>query len=73
MGDDPNNCDTKLFLGCNEMTTAEFISEMSGEVTQRVHSENKSTTGESEGSATGKRRLIIPDEVRRLPNDECLI
>lgn len=68
-----NNCDTKLFLGCNEMTTAEFISEMSGEVTQRVHSENKSTTGESKGSATGKRRLIIPDEVRRLPNDECLI
>lgn len=68
-----NNCDTKLFLGCNEMTTAEFISEMSGEVTQRVHSENKSTTGESEGSATGKRRLILPDEVRRLPNDECLI
>lgn len=76
------NCDIQLMLGCTDDVTAEYISARSGEMSIEV-----STTmtvrqtiavaqmipqyRQSDGE--GKRRLMTPDEVLRLSNDDLLI
>ena len=76
------NCDTHLFLGCNDPNTAKFISDRAGEVTIKVGSamSNKNTRlsplinkGIRESSGEGKRKLLTMDEVMRTPLNECLI
>lgn len=76
------NCDTQLFLGCTDQTTAEYISERSGEmtidvVTDRIEKQAialTQTIGQyGESTTNGKRYLMTKDEVMRFPNDECLI
>ena len=76
------NCDTQLFLGCTDPITAEFISNRTGEVTVGVNSHSKAlntwrvsdyTPEYKETSSTGKRKLLTPDEVLRLPLEEALI
>lgn len=76
------NCDTQLFLGCTDAMTAEFISDRTGEVTVGVNSHSKSlntwrvsdyTPEYKETSSTGKRKLLTPDEVLRIPLEEALI
>lgn len=75
-------CDTSLFLGCNDMTTATYYSERSGDVTVGVSTVRKSLHtlritdyvpeyGESFG--VGKRKLLLPDEIMRFPVDEALV
>lgn len=74
------NCDTHLFLGCTDETTAEFISKQTGIVTVGVSSRssdekeklfNSSPSKKSE--SVGKRALLNADEVRRLLQTEELI
>jgi len=76
------NCDTHLFLGCNDPDTAKFISDRSGDITIQVGSSmySKSTRisplvsmGVRESVGEGKRKLLTMDEVMRTPLDECLI
>ena len=76
------NCDTQLFLGCTDEVTAEFISSRSGDVTVGVSSEAKqlNTWRVSDYSpeyrktqSIGKRKLLTPDEILRLPLDTALI
>lgn len=76
------NCDTQLFLGCTDEVTAEFISDRTGEVTVGIQSTSKElnswrvsnyTPQYRETSSTGKRKLLTPDEVLRIPLDEALI
>lgn len=76
------NCDTQLFLGCTDQMTAEFISDRSGEVSIAVSSRAKQlntwrvsdyTPEYRETHSVGKRKLLTPDEVLRLPLDEALI
>ena len=76
------NCDTHLFLGCNDPDTAKFISDRAGEVTIKVStSQVKRSTklspviekGYRESSGEGKRKLLTMDEVLRTPLNECLI
>lgn len=76
------NCDTQLFLGCTDEMTAEFISNRTGEVSVAVSSEAKQlntwritdyTPEYRETSSIGKRKLMTPDEVLRLPLDQALI
>ena len=76
------NCDTHLFLGCNDPKTAKFISDRAGEITIKVGSAalNKTTRlsllakkGVRESEGEGKRKLLTMDEVLRTPLDECLI
>lgn len=75
-------CDTSLFLGCNDMTTATYFSERSGDVTVGVSTVRKNLQtlrvsdyvpeyGESFG--VGKRKLLLPDEVLRFPLSEALV
>lgn len=76
------NCDTQLFLGCTDEMTAKFISERAGEVSIELSSEAKQlytfrvsdyTSQYRETRSIGKRKLITPDEVLRLPLDQALI
>lgn len=75
------NCDTHLFLGCTDATTAKFVSERTGVVTVGVSSKSKDKRIGSlleakdykENSSVGKRNLLTADEVLRLPPDKELI
>lgn len=76
------NCDTQLFLGCTDEMTAEFISNRTGEVSVAVSTEAKQlntmrisdyTPEYRQTSSVGKRKLMTPDEVLRLPLDQALI
>lgn len=76
------NCDTQLFLGCTDELTATFISNRTGEISVAVSSEAKQlntwrvsdyTPEYRETHSVGKRKLLTPDEVLRLPLDQALI
>lgn len=76
------NCDTHLFLGCNDPDTAKFISDRAGDITIKVNSMRQQRTtrlspiyrkGVAENFGEGRRKLLTQDEVLRMPNDECLI
>ena len=70
------NCDTLVYLGGNEKSTHQYISEMLGKSTI-----DKRSTGETRGvhgSASRNydvlgRELMSPDEVRNMSNKKCLI
>lgn len=75
------NCDIQLMLGCTDDVSAEYFSARSGDMSIEVNStmtvrrtiavaqvipQYRHTEGQ------GKRRLLTPDEVLRLPNEELL-
>lgn len=70
------DCDVFLVLGVgNELTTAEFVSKMTGEATTSVSSNsvNIGTTDMRSTSSTGKRYVKTPDEIRRMdPRNELV-
>ncbi len=77
-----DNCDTQLFLGCTDELAATFISNRTGDVTIGVSSKAKQlstwrvsnyTPDYRETSSIGKRKLLTPDEVLRLPLDKALV
>ncbi len=69
------NCDSLLFLGGSEPSTTEFVSKRLGKetITQEDNSEQRGVNGSWSRSwrYTG-RELLTPDEVSRLPGEECL-
>ena len=76
------NADTQILLGATDDVTAEYFSARSGDMTVEVNS--TMTTRQSLALAQvipqyrytegiGRRRVLTPDEVLRLPNDELLI
>jgi type IV secretion system protein VirD4 len=78
------NVDVLQAFGTNDWDTAEYLSKMTGEATVSILSDNRST-GVSRGrspqrqlgaavtrSETG-RRLLLPDEVRRLSRERQLL
>lgn len=74
------NCDSRLFLGATDITTAEFVSKLLGTTTVRDTSISKAaglegiTDAGKITSRTSKRNLMNPDEILRLPNkNEILI
>ena len=76
------NADISLFLGCVDELTSKYISDRSGEVSVHVESKAKMlntwrvsnyTPQYRETSGVGKRKLLTPDEVLRLPIDKALI
>ena len=75
------NCDVQLMLGCTDDVSAKYFSERSGEMSIEVNStmtvrktiavaqlipQYRHTEGQ------GRRKLLTPDEVLRMPNDELL-
>ena len=76
------NCDIQLFLGCTDPLTAEFVSSRTGLASVAVSSQSRQlgswrisnyTPEFRETSGVGKRAVLTPDEVLRLPIDEALI
>ena len=70
------NCDTLVYLGGNEKSTHEYISELLGKGTidKRSTGETRSVHGSSSKNydVLG-RSLMNPDEVRNMDNKKCLI
>ncbi len=75
------NCDVQLMLGCTDDLSADYFSARSGDISVQVDStmtvrqtlaiaqiipQYRHTQGQ------GKRRLLTPDEVLRLPSNELL-
>lgn len=76
------NCDVQLFLGCTDHLTAEYVSQRTGIASVAVSSTSKAlstlrvsdyTPQYRESSGVGKRPVLTPDEVLRLPVDEALV
>lgn len=76
------NCDTQLFLGCTDETTAEYISNRSGVATIDIQSEQtvRKTIAVAQfvpeykkTDSVGKRNVLTPDEVLRLPGKQALV
>ena len=76
------NCDIQLMLGCTDSVTAEYFSARSGDMSVLIKStmtvrqtiavaqmipQYRQTEGQ------GRRRLLTPDEVLRLPNEQMLV
>lgn len=72
----PGNSDTLVYLGGNESTTHKYISESLGKGTidKKSSGETKGRNGSSSRNydVLG-RELLTSDEVRKLPNDQCII
>lgn len=75
-------CDITLFLGCNDLTTAEYFSKRSGEVTVQTESVRKNlntmrmtdyVAEYSTTTAENQRMLLTPNEVLRFPMQEALV
>ena len=76
------NCDIQLMLGCTDDVTADYISDRSGEMSIQVDSTMtvKKTVAVAqvipqyrETQGQGRRKLLTPDEVLRLPHEEMLV
>lgn len=77
------NCDTTVFLGCTDGTTAQYISEKTGIASIEVETQNteydrsvvmlNQATTYHEVKSTGQRKVLNPDEVLTLKNTEELI
>lgn len=76
------NCDTQLFLGCTDETTAKYISDRSGVATIDITSQavQKKTLSPiqiipevKETQSVGKRNILTQDEVLRLPGTNALV
>lgn len=70
------NCDTLLYLGGNEVGTAEYVSKLLGKYTLDTKSYTRSFGKGGSGSENKSniaRDLLSPDELRKLPNDECIL
>ena len=76
------NCDIQLMLGCTDDVTANYFSARSGELSIQV--ESTMTTRQTiavaqmipqyrETQGHGKRKLLTPDEVLRLPHTQMLV
>ncbi|ACM61587.1 type IV secretion system protein VirD4 [Caldicellulosiruptor bescii] len=72
-------CDTKFFLGANDLKTAEYVSELLG--TKSIHTRSVSRQGGLEGlteieritQSVGKRQLLTQDEVLRFENEKAIV
>ena len=73
------NCDSKLCMGCNEIMTAEYVSNLLGVATVENDSIRKENgfdgylTYGNVNIAVAKRNLINPDELIKLDNNKLII
>jgi type IV secretion system protein VirD4 len=78
------NCDTQLFLGCNDQMTADYFSKKCGMVTIKVENNQmplmplfspilNTTRPYSQTKSNTQRALMLPDEILRMPNEQALV
>ncbi len=75
-------CDSTVFLGCTDFLTAEYFSDRIGSATVEVEGTSRDlntmhitnyTPRFRRTNSIGRRQLLTPDEVLRLPPDEELV
>jgi type IV secretion system protein VirD4 len=72
----PGNCDVSVYLGGNEQSTFEYISKNLGKKTiwKKSQGESKGAHGStSTNDDVIGRELMLPEEVRELDNDYCIV
>jgi type IV secretion system protein VirD4 len=72
----PGNCDVSVYLGGNEQSTFEYISKNLGKKTiwKKSQGESKGSHGStSTNDDVIGRELMLPEEVRELDNDYCIV
>ena len=70
------NCDTSVYLGGNDNETFEYISKNLGKktISKRSYGESRGKSGStSKNTDVLGRELAMPDEVREMDNDYCVI
>lgn len=78
------NCDIQICLGCNDQMTAQYISDKCGVATIRVNNNQMplmplfspvytSTRPYSQTRSNTQRPLMMPDEILRMDNRQCLV
>ncbi|TCO68232.1 VirD4-like conjugal transfer protein, CD1115 family [Caldanaerobacter subterraneus] len=73
------NCDTRLFLGCTDVATAQFVSDLLGQATveARTHRKHAGLEGLFDfgdiSLSTQKRPLLTPDEILRLDHRNAIV
>lgn len=70
------NCDSFLFLGGQEFETVEYISKELGEqtiVTKNRSMSNGKSSSASQSYQTTSRKLMTPDELIHLDENECIL
>ena len=75
-------CDFRMLFGCNETTTSEYFSKMTGTSTIEVETQRKNlktirmtdfTPEFAQSAGVGQRATMLEDEIRRLGTDELLL
>lgn len=75
-------CDSTIFLGCTDILTAEYISDRVGIASVEIEGTMREmstvrlsdyTTRFRRTNSLGKRQLLTPDEVLRMPPDQELV
>jgi type IV secretion system protein VirD4 len=73
------NCDTRLFLGCTDVATAQFVSDLLGQATVEARTFRKHAGLEGLfdfgdiSLSTQKRPLLTPDEILRLDHRNAIV
>jgi len=73
------NCDTRLFLGCTDVATAQFVSDLLGQATveARAHRKHAGFEGIFDfgdiSISAQKRPLLTPDEILRLEHRNAIV
>ncbi len=76
--------DQTLYMGCNDMTSAKYISEKCGKITIAVTNNQmplaplfspvySTTRPYSQTKSNTQRDLMLPDEILRLDRDRCIV
>ena len=76
--------DQTLYMGCNDMTSAKYISEKCGKITIAVTNNQmplaplfspvySTTRPYSQTKSNTQRDLMLPDEILRLDRDKCIV
>lgn len=72
-------CDTQVFLGVNDQTTAKYVSEKLGKTTIKTQGTSSkaggimSSPGESQSQSYSQRQLLFPDEVEGFDNSKLIM
>lgn len=74
-----SNCAVHICLGINDLDTANYYSEISGDATVKVKTEQHDVVdpmlapGLRHSTGDGKRKVYTKDELMRMSMDECLV
>lgn len=71
-------CDTQIYLGVNDQTTAKYVSEKLGKTTIQIQGTSSKdegilSSGKTQSKSKSQRQLMFPDEVERFDNRKLIV